>query len=136
MPEIGPLQRASLRADKRIVKAREKAELIANEDAGAVFTEADVAEELGVEAEDLERLLATQGEIAVRALEKGHALPEQIVKGALVQMLLVGQELGSEGKFTRHQLLQCLTGSGADAYAWLSELIDADDQEIDAAKED
>lgn len=136
MPEIGPLQRASLRADKRIVKARERANLIANDDAGSVFTEADVAEELGVEAEELETLLAMQGDVAVRALTKGHALPEQIIKGALAQMLLVGQELGSENKYTREQLLRCLTGSGADAYTWLAELIGAEDHETDAAKEE
>lgn len=93
---------------------------------------------MNYEAERVQRVLETGGSLKMRlTAHDGTETP------ASTKWLNVSREQGeaiaavfdSARTYTRDELLACLTGSGADAYEWLANLIGAEDEEIDAARE-
>lgn len=130
------------RLDARAAKMHQHDEVTADNALGAAGVEtATVAAEIGISKECLDMLTQNATVRTAQIVAAGGELNEGI-DSTFVHALLLGQEMQlarmekAEPTYTRDQLLRCLTGSGADAFAWLAELIGADDDEIDQAKED
>jgi hypothetical protein len=77
------------------------------------------------------------GDVAGGLEDVGHALRSGSTSGRVrdTNGNTVGEwECDAQPQYQRAELLACLTGSGADAYQRIAELIGADDAEIDAAR--